>query len=163
VVVDVRLATRRDATVVTAVYLESWRAGYDGLLAEDVLTDQVQCRARYDWLDVIERSDRFVAVAEDHQIVGVVECEHSPPPGHQPWVHMLYVVRTSWGTGAADALLDRAVAAVERAEHPALWLRVVEANARARRFYERQGWRLDHHMPPTTNGLFRLLPYRYDL
>jgi GNAT superfamily N-acetyltransferase len=163
VTVEVRRATRPDTADVNAVYLESWRAGYAGLLADDVLNAQVQRRARYDWLEIIERSDRFVAVAEDRQIVGVVECEHSPSPGQQPWVQMLYVVRKSWGTSAADALLDRAIAAIDRAEHPAAWLRVVEANARARRFYERHGWRLDPDMPPTSNGLFRLLSYRCDL
>jgi GNAT superfamily N-acetyltransferase len=52
----------------------------------------------------------------------------------------LYVVPAAWGTGAAKALMDAAVAdiRVDGAREAVLW--VGEANGRARRFYEREGW-----------------------
>jgi len=159
----VRLATPRDAGVVASVYLESWRAGYQGLLTDDALEVQAQMRASYDWNAAIAQADRIVAVAEDDGIVGVVECEHTPLTGSRPWLHMLYVLPSAWGTGTATALLDKALAAVDRSRHRTVWLRVVEAQSRARRFYERQGWRLDDEMLPATNGLFRLLHYRHDI
>ena len=137
-------------------------AGYQGLVAEDELEAQARMRASYDWLGAIAQVDRIVAVAEDERIVGVVECEHAPPPGRRPWIHRLYVVPSAWGTGAATALLDEALAAVDRAEHRTVWLGVVETQARAR-LYERQGWRLDDEMPPGTNGLLRLHHYRHDV
>jgi GNAT superfamily N-acetyltransferase len=157
------MATAPDAAVATSVYLEAWRAGYQGPLADDELEAQARMRAPYDWLGAIAQADRIVAVAEDKRIVGVVECEHAPPPGRRPWLHRLYVVPSAWGTGAATALLNEALAAVDRAQHPTGWLGVVEAQARARRFSERQGWPLDDGMPPGTNGLFRLLHYRHDI
>lgn len=160
--VIVRRATASDAANVMSVYLEAWRAGYEGLLADGVLEAQARTRASYDWVGAIARTDTTVAVAEDEGIVGVVECEHAPPLDRRPWVHMLYVVPSAWGTGVATALLDEALAAVDRSRHPTVWLAVVDAQARARRFYERQGWRLDDGMPPGTNGLFRLLHYRHD-
>jgi GNAT superfamily N-acetyltransferase len=159
----VRLATPRDARVVASVYLVSWRAAYQGLLTDDELEVQAQLRASYDWDAAIAQTNRIVAVAEDDGIVGVVECEHTPLTGGRPWLHMLYVIPSAWGTGAATALLDKALAAVDRSRHRTVWLRVVEDQARARRFYERQGWRLDDEMPPATNGLFRLLHYRHDI
>lgn len=42
-------------------------------------------------------------------------------------------------------------------------LRVVEAQARARRFYEREDWRLDERLAPAHNGFFSLIYYRRDL
>jgi hypothetical protein len=39
------------------------------------------------------------------------------------------------------------------------WSRV---RSRARRFYEREGWRLDDDVPPATNGLVTLLHFRFD-
>jgi GNAT superfamily N-acetyltransferase len=159
----VRMATAGDIPAVRPVYLEAWRAGYQGLLADDELEAQPRLRASYDWLGAISRADRIVAIAEHERIVGVVECEHAPRPGRRPWLHRLYVVPSAWGTGAATALLDEALAAVDRSQHPTVWLGVVEAQARARRFYERHGWRLDDCMPPGTNGLFRLLHYRHDI
>ena len=76
---------------------------------------------------------------------------------------MLYVVPSAWGSGAPDALLDAALAAVDRSQHPTVWLRVVESQVRARRFYERHDWRLEPALPPDSNGLVRLVHYRHEI
>ena len=59
------------------------------------------------------------------------------------WLDGLYVRPEWWGTGVAGELHDRAVAALRAGgvETARLW--VLEANGRARRFYERRGWYLD--------------------
>jgi GNAT superfamily N-acetyltransferase len=51
----------------------------------------------------------------------------------------LYVVPSAWGTGVAQRLMDAALGGV--ADDAVLW--VGEENARARRFYEREGWVAD--------------------
>jgi ribosomal protein S18 acetylase RimI-like enzyme len=57
-------------------------------------------------------------------------------------VDELYVVPEDWGNGVADQLHREAVArASERTD--AVRLRVLAENQRARRFYERRGWRFD--------------------
>ena len=65
------------------------------------------------------------------------------------WLHGLYVVPEEWGSGVAVALHDAAVAAMPDCPELRLW--TLEANHRARRFYERRGWRL--------NGETRVVPY----
>jgi ribosomal protein S18 acetylase RimI-like enzyme len=45
------------------------------------------------------------------------------------------------GRGAGRALLDRALDALRAAGHTEAWLNTEERNERARRFYERHGWR----------------------
>ena len=52
----------------------------------------------------------------------------------------LSVVPEAWGTGVSGALMDAALEAIrsDGAGEATLW--VGEANARARRFYEREGW-----------------------
>lgn len=48
----------------------------------------------------------------------------------------------TWGTGAATELHDAVLQSFSRTtEAPEVWLRVFEANSRARRFYEKLGWR----------------------
>lgn len=42
-------------------------------------------------------------------------------------------------------------------------LRVVESQARARRFYEREGWQYDDDVPPSINSFFSLLCMRHCL
>ena len=55
----------------------------------------------------------------------------------------LYVVPGAWGSGTTRMLLGAVLTAMRErgAEDGFLW--VGEANARARRFYEREGWAAD--------------------
>jgi GNAT superfamily N-acetyltransferase len=59
------------------------------------------------------------------------------------WLDGMYVRPEAWGSGVADELHERAVAAIRAAGHERARLWVLEGNARARRFYERHGWYAD--------------------
>jgi GNAT superfamily N-acetyltransferase len=73
----------------------------------------------------------------------------------------LYVVPQAWGTGVAGALHETALDWMrERAPEAILW--VGEANARARRFYEREGWGADGETRESPLGP-RELRYRLTL
>jgi GNAT superfamily N-acetyltransferase len=53
-------------------------------------------------------------------------------------------VRPRWfGTGLADRLHEAFVAEATARDYPWAWLSTPAAHARARRFYERRGWRAD--------------------
>jgi GNAT superfamily N-acetyltransferase len=56
------------------------------------------------------------------------------------WLQKLYVRPAAWGTGLAGELHDAALAGLD-GTHARLW--TLEENHRARRFYEKRGWRLD--------------------
>jgi GNAT superfamily N-acetyltransferase len=57
------------------------------------------------------------------------------------WLAGLYVVPERWGTGLAVELHDQALDEVRSLGSGSCMLWVLEENARARRFYERRGWR----------------------
>lgn len=59
------------------------------------------------------------------------------------WLEAMYVRPAAWGTGLADELHAAAVAELRRRDGGRARLWVLEQNARARRFYERHGWRPD--------------------
>jgi RimJ/RimL family protein N-acetyltransferase len=65
------------------------------------------------------------------------------------WLHGFYVRPDHWGTGVANELHDAALAALSDCAEVKLW--VLEENRRARRFYEKNGWR--------ENGETRVVPY----
>jgi GNAT superfamily N-acetyltransferase len=52
----------------------------------------------------------------------------------------LYVVPRAWGTGVARALMEAVLSEIRAADAAEAMLWVVQANGRARRFYEREGW-----------------------
>ncbi|WP_395638451.1 GNAT family N-acetyltransferase [Pseudolysinimonas sp.] len=55
-------------------------------------------------------------------------------------IDQLFVDASARGLGIADLLLRAGEDAIAAAGHPEAWLAVVATNARARRFYERNGW-----------------------
>ncbi len=90
--------------------------------------DQASDRARA-W--VVERSGEIVGIA-----VALRDNEEAVE------LRDLYVAPAAWGTGVAAALMSAALESVA-AEAVEAFLWVGEANARARRFYEREGWTAD--------------------
>jgi tRNA dimethylallyltransferase len=92
---------------------------------------------RQRWRQAVSDGRTNVLVAErDGRILGVAACRDG-------WLEGLYVRPESWGTGVADRLHDAALErlAAEGVESVRLW--VLEDNTRARRFYEKRGWRVD--------------------
>ena len=166
VVTRVRPAHLSDVDDIRGAYLASWRAAYKDLLAPDVLEPEVAKRAEYDWGSEIRSGTTHVALAVDERrlVVGVVEA--SAPPGERrdlPEITMLYVVPEYWGGVAARRLLAVGTGWMIQQGWSAARLRVVETQARARRFYEREGWQPDAQLDAADNGLFALVYYRRDL
>ena len=56
-------------------------------------------------------------------------------------IELLFVAPAARGGGTAAVLLAHGATLIGHAGHAVAWLAVVEGNARARRFYEREGWR----------------------
>jgi GNAT superfamily N-acetyltransferase len=90
------------------------------------------------WHTQLRRAEVTTLVAEvDGREAGLVSFSRA-------WLEILFVVPDHWGTGVAARLHDEAVVALERPCH--LW--VLEENHRARRFYDRRGWRPDGERRP---------------
>lgn len=163
---EVRRATEDDLPGLEAVYLRAWRAAYEGVLPHDALEEQATIREEFDWSRCISAPEAEVLVAVDRtgSVLGVVQADEVvPPPRDLPEITMLYVDPEAWGTGASVALLAAGVVWIAGRGHAAARLRVVETQARARRFYEREGWTRDEEMEPAHNGFFPLLYYRRSL
>ena len=89
------------------------------------------------WRTALTASEVQVLLAERRgEAVGLA----GVAPG---WLDGLFVVPALWGSGLADRLHDAAVTDLRAQGHSRCRLWVLEANHRARRFYERHGWRPD--------------------
>jgi GNAT superfamily N-acetyltransferase len=83
---------------------------------------------------VMEPETRTLIAVSDEEPVGAACVTDG-------WLEGLYVVPERWGTGLADELHDRALGEVRGLGSASCRLWVLEDNSRARRFYERRGWR----------------------
>jgi len=125
-----RDATADDAARIASIWHQGWRDGHLGYVPETLVAARSEssfverATARVAGTTVLDIGDvvaGFVMVVDDE-------------------VEQVYVDGEYRGSGAATMLLAEAERQVRSGGHDVAWLAVVAGNARARRFYERQGW-----------------------
>jgi GNAT superfamily N-acetyltransferase len=154
--VTIRQAEPRDVPGIARVQVAGWQWAYEGLMPADYLAGLGTARREAmwgPWLATEEgRGHVAVALAEggpvEDQVIGFTawgryhlgDLEPGTPPDAVGEVRALYLAQAHQGRGVGRALLARAVERLCAAGFTEAKLWVLETNALARRFYERQGW-----------------------
>ncbi|MCR3747730.1 GNAT family N-acetyltransferase [Lentzea californiensis] len=153
----VRLAVVSDAPAVASVHVQTWQAAYRGLVPDSVLDElSVQERASM-WERGIPRGGVWVGFVDD-AVAGFCAVGPSREPDAAFELFALYVLPSAWGTPLGYEL---ARAALGAEQDVVLW--VFDENPRARRFYERLGFRADGTVKTETIGGAELREIRYRL
>lgn len=131
-------AVEADAEEAARVHTTSAEAAYRGYAPPE--PDGLSRRTGI-WREVLANPGARSFVARDTgRIVGVLNISRADDPDPEGEVRVLYVLPGWWGSPAGQLLLDRAHAELATS-HDTARLTVLTANGRARRFYERNGWR----------------------
>ena len=88
------------------------------------------------WREALAEGRSVLVYEDEEQLLGVALTGPE-------WLDGLYVVPERWGSGIAVELHDAALDVVRAAGFEQCHLWVLDDNRRARRFYERLGWRLN--------------------
>jgi GNAT superfamily N-acetyltransferase len=172
----IRSASTADAAQISGVQRDSWLAAYQGIIAHEII-DRVTVPdggARVRQVFRTRPWQRMVVAADGQEIVGYASFgpeldvfapwpHPMSPAGRQGEVaelYALYVHPEWWSTGTGRSLMDHVLAKVSRAGFPNVMLWVLERNARARRFYERAGFRPDG-ASHVLDGLGGVIEIRY--
>ncbi len=126
----IRDAAPSDAERITDIWAIGWR---DGHLA-DAPAELVAERTRESFVPRVAASLGGTRVAEVDGVVAGFTMMHGDE------IEQVYVHADHRGSGIAGRLLADAAERVREAGHAVPWLAVARGNARARRFYEREGW-----------------------
>jgi GNAT superfamily N-acetyltransferase len=169
-VVHIRPAATADAETVAQIRNETWHAAYAGIIRPEIIEratrpfDGARQRAAFasrPWQRMLvaeapSPSDPDPAVAPVTEIVGYASygperfqdgtlgprpLDGGAPHSCTAELYALYVAPSWWSTGTGRALMERVLAEVRGEGYPRIVLWVLEENARARRFYERAGFR----------------------
>jgi ribosomal protein S18 acetylase RimI-like enzyme len=149
-----------DAGELASVHVQAWREAYGELLPEHFYDDAARESRQGMWAGLLSEEDageRVCVARREGRIVGFVlhgpAAEHQGhPPERDEQLFALYVLSNCYGHGVGQALLDQALS-----ERPAqLW--VAKDNARARRFYEKNGFTADgtEQVDPDLDGLVEI-------
>jgi GNAT superfamily N-acetyltransferase len=128
--VTIRRAMDGDAPAIAEIWHLGWRDGHLGYVPDELTAARTE--ESFHARAAQRVTDTTVAVI-DGRIAGFVMIVGDE-------VEQVYVSGVHRGAGVADALLSEAERQVRDAGHSSAWLAVVAGNARARRFYERNGW-----------------------
>jgi GNAT superfamily N-acetyltransferase len=131
------------------VHVRGWRWGYRDLLPAPFLEGLSIARRTAQWRSWLldpGRTHTWVAETDALAPAGFVAAGPTRDPGEPPGtgeIYALYVEEAVAGAGVGAALLDRATEwlGAQGFSRATLW--VLRGNSRARRFYEKAGWRPD--------------------
>ena len=162
--ITIRSATTADAAAIATVRADSWRAAYAALIPAAALAEATGPASVSAYTEVlITRSCAGILVAEPPaatgppgqcQVIGFASFgperdaagQLMPPPEASPSgsaageLYAIYVRPAYWGGQAGWQLLTELVSRATAQRYDSLSLWVLEANDRARRFYERAGF-----------------------
>ncbi|KQZ83101.1 hypothetical protein ASD56_12255 [Microbacterium sp. Root166] len=145
--VTVRDAVREDAGAISRVRVETWRAAYTGLMADEILDRmdvERETKLRHDRWDELHADTRGAELIAE--IDGVLAGWAAIGPSmdddlpHNGQVYAIYALPEHWAQGVGHALLAAAEERLRRVGFTRAHLWVLDRNARAATFYERHGW-----------------------
>jgi GNAT superfamily N-acetyltransferase len=170
-VVVIRSASTADAAQIAVVMRDSWFAAYDGIIAPAIIDRATApdggARVRQSfrtrpWQRMIAAVAGQPGQAPTNPaargIVGYASFGPERDVLDMPWpypltsagsdgevaeLYALYVHPAWWSSGTGRALMDQVLAKVSATGYGCITLWVLEANARARRFYQRAGFTPD--------------------
>ena len=166
----IRPATPDDAPAIARIHIRGWQQAYRGQLPDsflEALDSSLERRTTY-WAAQIEGADRGgrrVIIAE-HEGSPVGFATFGPAEGEAPdrqlgEVYAIYLDPAHWSQGYGRALFQAATEGLRGAGFKQAVLWVLESNARARRFYERAGWKPDGETKRDERGPVVLDEVRY--
>ncbi|BCJ74699.1 N-acetyltransferase GCN5 [Catellatospora sp. IY07-71] len=125
-----RPARADDAAAVAAIWRDGWRDGHLGHVPEELVAIRT---AESFGVRAAQRVAETTVAEVDGAVAGFIVV-------HGDEVEQVYVGAAHRGSGVAGALLAEAARQVGANGHARAWLAVAAGNARARRFYAREGW-----------------------
>jgi ribosomal protein S18 acetylase RimI-like enzyme len=161
----VRLATIEDAEAIAAIHVCGWQIAYEGIVPTQFLASlSTQERANMWRTAILEQDGAVLLAVAPHGEVGFISFGPSRDKDgkENAEVYAIYVLPQFWHQGRGRELLDEAERRLEDQHFIAFTLWVLEKNARARRFYEARGFRLDASRKDETIGGLLLTELRYE-
>jgi GNAT superfamily N-acetyltransferase len=148
----VRGATTGDARAIAEANVRAWQVAYRGIMPDRYLDEldsdlATQVARRRVNIGAPDEPRLFNLVAErEGAVVGWLAAGPSRDEDRhetQAEIWAVYVHPDAWRTGAGSALMSAALDRLVEEGYTESTLWVFEANPRARRFYERHGYRTD--------------------
>jgi GNAT superfamily N-acetyltransferase len=166
----IRPARFDDAHALAEVHVSSWRAAYRGIVADSILDDLSVEAWTERWRQRIsaETATRTLVLTSEETVIGFATVgparDSDCSADETQEVYAIYLRSEYWRHGYGRRLYLASEEQMRRSGANGAVLWVLRDNARARRFYEGQGYTVDRVQPKRTRQLnLAELRYRKEL
>jgi ribosomal protein S18 acetylase RimI-like enzyme len=162
----VRNASIDDCAAIAAVHVKAWQSAYRGHMPDEFL-DSLSVAGRTEmWRKLILQPGRVLLVADDldgsiRGFCALIQSRDADAKSTIAEIAAIYVSPDDWGQGIGQKLLSAAVSRALGNGFSELTLWVLDANQRARRFYEKFGFAPDGSTKEEDRGSFVIREVRY--
>jgi GNAT superfamily N-acetyltransferase len=148
----VRRAHAADARAIADVHVRTWQAAYRHAFPQEVLDGLSVDERENSWRERLEEGYAAWVAETAEGIVGFAAAGPSRTERDVGELYAIYVLPESWGGGAAHELMAAVDDWLVGEGYVTAMLWVLADNPRARRFYEREGWRAEGTRTDTVRG-----------
>ena len=143
----IRKAVPEDAFDYAVCHIVCWKAAYKGIISDEYLDNMSVEQMTGNTRQALSNPGiySFYCVESDSKIIGrLVLCESrdedKPDAGE---IAAIYLTDKFWGKGYGREMMEFSIQEIRRMGHNEAYLWVLEANSRARQFYENRGFSFD--------------------
>ena len=158
--VKIRKAEPGDEKILAHIQTESWKAAFADILSpEELVRCTNQQKAEQMYHSVLRREGCNMAIEfvadQPHCVAawGKNRCDLGDTVGELICIHSL---QNNWAKGYGSAMMEYVLARFKQEGYKFVILWVFEANTRARKFYEKHGFRLTEQKK-LANGITELM------
>ena len=143
--ITIRPAALPDAETIARIHVDSWRQAYAGYVPQAYLDSIEVSESETMWSDVLIQPETNVLLAQaSGRTLGFASVGPAKDEDAEPidlTLYTMYLDKEAWGLGVARLLMKSVDDLISAEAAMTLW--VFEKNARARKFYERNGFKHD--------------------
>ena len=152
----VRDATAGDVSGMAEAWVAAWESAYRGLLPDEVIDARPLSLRKTQLHDQLTKDGPLLVCENAGAIAGFAHFGarriDGQRVGSEGELYALYVHPNVWRGGAGSALCTEAERRLRALGYSSAVLWVLQANARARAFYEKYGWTVESVGPPGNYG-----------
>ena len=157
-------ATQQHAAAMGLVHSCSWKKAYEGIIPQEIISAFTPESREAIFLEAITlRPEEYYLFKVDGQPAGIAslsKSHESNAPAHIGEIYSIYFHPDFWGTPATQLGLEFCIDRLKQLGFTLITVWVLNDNARAKRFYEKNGFVLDGHTQELEIGV-KLLEVRY--
>lgn len=135
----IREAIQSDCKGIGKVYCDSWNAAYQNILPQTYLDSLT---AKNCAPDKVATND--IVLIEKESVLGICHISGARDRDEKEWgeVVAIYLLPEKWGSGVGSKLIQAALSKLKQKGFQNICLWVLKDNIRARKFYEKNGFKI---------------------